>query len=321
FVEVAKIHNAQELREFLSRNYSSFTGSQRAIAEFVNTQGQEVAFMSAAQVAAKTKTSVASVVRFARMLGFEGFAELREVLREEVLRKAVSTASMLESTLDLLGRTNRIFASLVERETANIEALSHQISEAQLLRVADIICGCGRLILFGEGPSASLTQLLEYRLRRFQVDTLQINETGKGLFDKAFLIRREDCLLVFAFLRFLEEVGILLSRAKEIGARTILITDLSLAEPPVAVDELLVVSRGSSDFFQSMVTPLIVTESITLAVGHCLGKQASDSLQEFETFRSSHGYPRLAENPSRSVSEKGKPATNHARPNRRKRSR
>ena len=317
--EVSTIQNTEDLREFLSRNYSSFTESQRRIAEFVNTQGEEVAFMSTAQVAAKTKTSMASVVRFARLLGFQGLTELRGVLRGEVLRKAVSTASMFESTLDLLGRTNSVLASLVEREMANIEALSQQISEEQMLHVADMICGCRRLILFGEGPAASLSQLLEYRLRRFQVDTLLINETGKGLFDKAFLMRREDCLLVFAFLRFGEEVGILLSRARETGAKIILITDLSLAEPPVPVDERLVVPRGSSDFFQSMVSPLIVAESITLAVGHRLGKQASDSLQRFEAFRSSYGYPRLAENSSGPASEKSNQPAKHAQPNRRRR--
>lgn len=294
YMGVAAIQDAQSLHASLSNSYHSLTGSQRRIAEFINTHGEEVAFLSTAQVAARAKTSMASVVRFARLMGFRGFAELREVLRDEVRRKAVSTAAMFKSALDLLGRTNTVLASFVEREMANIEALPHEISEAQMQNAADMICGCERLVIFGEGPAASLTQLLEYRLRRFQMDTLRINETGKDLFDKAFLIRRGDCLLVFAFLRFGEEVGILLSRARETGARTILITDLSLAEAPVPVDERLVVSRGSSDFFQSMVSPLIVTESITLAVGHRLGKRASDSLLRFEAFRSSYGYPRLA---------------------------
>lgn len=317
--EVSAIQKTGSLREFLSDNYSSFTESQRRIAEFINTHGEEVAFMSTAQVAARTKTSTASVVRFARLLGFQGFTELREVLRGEVRRKAVSTASMFESALDLLGRTNTVLASLVEREMANIEALSQEISEEQMLHVADMICECKRLILFGEGPVASLAQLLEYRLRRFQVDTLLINETGKGLFDKAFLMRRGDCLLAFAFLRFVEEVGILLSRAREVGARIILITDLSLAEPPVPVDERLVLSRGSSDFFQSMVSPLIVTESITLAVGYRLGKHASDSLQRFEAFRSSCGYPRLTADCSNPASEKCNQSAKHVQPNRRRR--
>jgi DNA-binding MurR/RpiR family transcriptional regulator len=114
-------------------------------------------------------------------------------------------------------------------------------------------------------------------------------------------------VLLFVFLRFSEEADILLSQALRVGAKTILITDLHLTKVKDIVDECLQFSRGSVDFFQSIVTPVVIAETITLEVGHRLGENASTSLLEFEKLRKSYGYPRTGlEIDSRTKKQKGK---------------
>lgn len=280
------------IQEIVNAGYQDFTDQQKKIAEYLIGHPEEAAFLSIADLAAKTGTSGATITRFCRQLGFNGFNELKESFQKEVWRRA-STAGKFLSTLDQLDNTQPILGSIIEREILNLTRLQTTISEQQLLNIAAMVIGSDRLVIFGEGPMASVGSLAEYRLRRFGIATLRIFETGKDLFDKAMDIRPGDCLLLFNFLRFSEETEVLLTVAARQGAKTVLVTDLQLSAITRQVDEYLQVSRGSGQFFQSLVTPVLVMEAIILVIGKQLGPQAAERLVALEKFRKIYGYPRL----------------------------
>jgi DNA-binding MurR/RpiR family transcriptional regulator len=294
------------IQEIINANYDSLTAQERKIAEFIINSTNEAPFLSISKVARRAGTSGASVIRFCRHIGFEGYNDFQNHLRKS-LSFQKSTANLFNSALTILKSTDTILINYLEREINNLSRLPEAVSEAQMTHTAQLICEAKRLVIFGEGPMVAPTWLLEHRLRRFRIDIMKINETGKDLFDKAFTIKSGDCLLLFVFLRFSEEAGILLSQARRVGAKIIFITDLRLTKAKDIADECLQFSRGSCDFFQSIVTPVVIAETITLEVGHHLGENVSKSLLEFEKFRKSYGYPRTGlEIENREIKEEGK---------------
>jgi DNA-binding MurR/RpiR family transcriptional regulator len=56
------------------------------VAEYLLTNSSEVAFRSISDVADKLSVSKAQLVRVARMLGFDGYSSLKDVLKAYGLR-------------------------------------------------------------------------------------------------------------------------------------------------------------------------------------------------------------------------------------------
>jgi DNA-binding MurR/RpiR family transcriptional regulator len=295
--EADSISGGTSIQTLLEETYHDLTPRQRRIADFVAGHTGDIAFLPLSDLADMIGVSGASIVRFCRKLGFGGFEDFRDHLRAVVRHKA-STATRLVSTLDVLQTIDTIFGSFVDREVGSILNLTREIKEAQLRKSAELISSSRRVFIFGEGPAAAAAMLLEYRLRRFGIDTMRVSETGKDIFEKAFGVDSPDCIVLFMFTRFSEEAGILLDRASDTGASSIMITDLLSPEIAERVSEAIRAPRGSADYFQSMVCPILVAEAMTLAVGRQLGKKATESLLRFERLRRQYGYPRLGPSPA-----------------------
>jgi DNA-binding MurR/RpiR family transcriptional regulator len=88
------------------------------LARFILDHSDEVAFMSARQLAEALGQSDAGVVRFARAVGCEGFPHLKTALREGILKRTGASGMRSQSSLpssetDLQTRLFEIEASLV----------------------------------------------------------------------------------------------------------------------------------------------------------------------------------------------------------------
>ena len=72
-------------RQIRSKGYRKPKISIRRVAEYLLGNSSEVAFHSIGEVAERLSVSKAQLVRVARMLGFEGYANLKDVLKEALL--------------------------------------------------------------------------------------------------------------------------------------------------------------------------------------------------------------------------------------------
>ena len=66
-----------KILEELRRSFSTLSRSQKKIATYILENPTTVAFMTAQQLAEQSGTSEATVVRFARAVGLEGFPNLK----------------------------------------------------------------------------------------------------------------------------------------------------------------------------------------------------------------------------------------------------
>ncbi|MCC7276256.1 MAG: MurR/RpiR family transcriptional regulator, partial [Alphaproteobacteria bacterium] len=73
------------LADLIRRHYAALTKSQRAIADHIVKDPKGAAFLSAKELARMIDVSDASVVRFARALGYDGYPDLVGDLKQEIL--------------------------------------------------------------------------------------------------------------------------------------------------------------------------------------------------------------------------------------------
>ena len=108
----------RELLERLQAMQDTFSPSKKSVAEYVLKHYEDIPFQTISQIATLTSTSEATISKLCKELGFNGFAELKNLIGQSVNssltmnRKLVKVArdlnesSLLESVLDKIGRAH-----------------------------------------------------------------------------------------------------------------------------------------------------------------------------------------------------------------------
>ena len=77
-----KVTAHTDFNQFLASITQQLTKSEKRIADFMRRNQDEAAFLSAGEIADQLDLSEATMVRFARTLGFDSYPALREALQE-----------------------------------------------------------------------------------------------------------------------------------------------------------------------------------------------------------------------------------------------
>src|SRR5512143_891633 len=104
-----------DFSQIISDHYPELTKSEKQIADYVRKNQEESAFLSVGELATKLDLSEATLVRFARSLGFDSYPAMREVLQEN-FRRRVTHSARLRSRLDDLREAGDIFERLIVSE-------------------------------------------------------------------------------------------------------------------------------------------------------------------------------------------------------------
>lgn len=78
--------------QLVSEKYKDLTKSEKQIADYLRANQEESAFLSAGELASRLGLSEATLVRFARSLGLDGYPAMREVLQDNFRRRVTHSA-------------------------------------------------------------------------------------------------------------------------------------------------------------------------------------------------------------------------------------
>jgi RpiR family transcriptional regulator, carbohydrate utilization regulator len=154
---VAKVAAEPETAGLLARLGSlipSLRESERKIGEYVLANASEVVFLSVTDLADRTGTSEASVIRFARQLGYPGYAALKISLALELRDAAARLPTELAASTDAGAIKRRVLQLSIEslKDTAQL------LDDASLEAAVAAIVGARRIEIYGVGGSAVAAQ-------------------------------------------------------------------------------------------------------------------------------------------------------------------
>lgn len=132
-------------------------GERRVADEFVRAP-HEVALLSVGDMAARTSTSSATVVRACQRLGFKGFQHLRLLL----LRDVGSTPTARDGD-DADGRGGAV-AALFEAAADELRHAPGSLDLDEFAAAADAVARASRVLVVGNGGSAPAAQMVALRL-------------------------------------------------------------------------------------------------------------------------------------------------------------
>ncbi|HEX4077504.1 MAG TPA: MurR/RpiR family transcriptional regulator [Rhizomicrobium sp.] len=246
---------------------------------------EEVLVASAAALAARAKTSDATVVRTVKSLGFEGMDELRRHLATE-LKQSRTIASRLTETLREVGDDlHAAFSATLDIHRDAIENLRRDITPKMFRTAVHLITSAKRVVIFGIGPSSAIAAYFATQLSRFGIDARCLNHTGLLFADDLRQLRTGDVLVVMAYTHVYRELAVLLDESDRHRIKKLLLTDSLAAKLRRRVDLVLPVARGRADMLSMHTTTLGLIEALLVGLAAKNPKPTVRSLDSLNALR------------------------------------
>lgn len=153
--------------QFITEKYTSMTDSEKLLADYIITNFERVLSMSVQALAAETDISVATVVRFAQHLGFEGYKEFRLYL-------ARIGSDHEDFILDFHKSENSMNAQIskmLDSCTDCLQLTRQNMDYAGLFKVVEAMHNAGRIAFFGVGTSYMVCQDAVVKFTRIGLST------------------------------------------------------------------------------------------------------------------------------------------------------
>ncbi len=254
-----------DFTQLVSLRFQELTKSEKRIASYLRKNIDESAFLSAAEIADRLAVSEATVVRFARTLGYASYPALRADLQSN-FRRRITHSSRLRSRLDDLREAGDIFERLTVSEIDYLTQALETVDRGQLNKAVELLKERDRVYVFGLGPSETLVDLMELRLKRSAKQVITLTNAGREVLENLLLMNKDDLLFVIAFFDLNPTLNLVLEYAHEVGCKIILLTDTLESLIGDKADVLLTARRGPVSKFHSLVVPMTIVNTLLLAL-------------------------------------------------------
>jgi DNA-binding MurR/RpiR family transcriptional regulator len=282
----------QELNDFRQRledHYPSLTKSEQRIASYLLASYDEATFLPAADLAERLAVSEATVVRFAKAVGYSGFPEMRRHLQELFRVKATPASRLRRKLSELSSSQGPLLTKVIDMEVQYLTEAAQHIQATDFDRALKILLEGKRVFVFGSGPSAILADLAELRLRRLGVLTIGMTESGRHLLEKLQLLQQGDAVLVAAFHDVRPELVAVLDHSRSLNCRCVLLTDTLGPVLRSRVDVVLAARRGPVSTFHSLTVPMSILNALVLGVAMAKPEESLAALNRLERLRGASG--------------------------------
>lgn len=249
---------------------SSFTQSEQKLADFFLNHREDVINDSAKDLADKSGTSAATIVRFARTLGYSGLPALKMDLIVNEKREIPDLTAELKQDEPV----DEIVRTTYRHRLNNLQNTKELMDDDSISKAASLIRNCRNVYLTGVGGSGNVCSDLGQKLNRIGISAIYMPDNHVQVFSLASL-KKNDVLLAVSYTGETKPVLEAVRVAKEAGASVIAVTQLGKTSLSRLADLVLYVpvqentiragaiaSRDASLFVTDVVYLTIVSQSL-----------------------------------------------------------
>ena len=197
--------------------YADMGKAERRVADWLLSHPGEVLPYAIRELAAACDTSEATIVRFSRRLGFNGYQELKLSLARESEKKIIApNITATDSCFD-------VFEKICNDAYLSLERTKKTLSAPAMAEAADAIASAGRVVLIGLGSSASVASDASDKLLRAGCNSASYGDTHMQTVAVSRL-SSGDVLVGISHSGSSKDIVDAMRIAKERGATTVSIT-------------------------------------------------------------------------------------------------
>lgn len=244
---------------------------ERALAGYMLNNVEELAFLSALEVANAAATSNASVTRLSQRLGYRGYVDLQKTLRVE-LRKAYSPSGPPQK---------EGFVAEYWHAESRALTLATQIPESLLRTVGDLLASSPRVWLGGAQTMRPLATYGEYYLSLFRSRVHVLVEDLRTRPDGVLDVESGDVAMLFTVRRYSTATRLLGDALLERGASLVVVTDDGAPSLARHAQHVIRVPMPTAARTPSVTMLVSVVQLLGLLVAAKLGNDRTELAEEY----------------------------------------
>lgn len=206
----------------ITKEYYQLTASEKKLASFVLANGQQAQTMSISEMAEACDVAKATISRFCRRLGYDGYSTFR-------LAIAAATATRPVYSMPLSGEISDkdTVGDLCDKlAAAEIDAINETkalISPWAIQKATDILQSSDKVLCMGQGASMLMAEEMAHLFMTSFSNYFAIGDSHMQVMTAANLNER-DTIFYFSYSGATKDLQDVLHLAKKRGARILLVT-------------------------------------------------------------------------------------------------
>lgn len=228
------------------QEYDSFTRSERKIVDYVLEHQKETQYISITDLSAECEVAVSTVSLFCRKLKLAGFNDFKLELARAALPAGTNTSQLAGEILpeDSLGT---VMGKVLHNVQDELNNAYHMLSDAAVIRAADLLRGAGQVICLGQGNHSvvALAAWAQFSTASPKFKTIQDSHMQMVVLST---LSREDVVVYFSYSGATHEVLEAAEVIRGRGARLILVTRYLNSPASAYADTVLLCGPNEQPF-------------------------------------------------------------------------
>lgn len=255
--------------------------SHRAIAQYIIKYYDKAAYMTALRLGEAVGVSEATVVRFAKKYGYDGYPSL-QLAMQELSRNRLTSVQRMEVTGSRIGDGD-IMRSVLSMDIDMIRRTTELNSPEQFDRAVELLCSARRIYVIGTRSASSLSGFMYYYLTLIFDQVKLIDPSNESaIFEQMLRISGEDAVVGISFPRYSRKAVKAMKFAADSGAKTIALTDSPASPLAQHAECLLLAQSDMATIVDSLVAAMSLINALLVATALCKRTELHEQFTRLE---------------------------------------
>lgn len=263
----------EELTNNIVERHPQMTEGNKKIAKFLIQNPNDAALLSLNKISKKIDTSPSTLVKFAKLFGYNGFSEMQKVFELRLRIAAPGFAervTTLKKELESSSEEDQVGVSILRKhvfnDVASLNALLDVIDQETLREAVENIKRAKTVFVAGQLGSYPVAFFFKYLLTMLKLDVRLLDIAGGLSTEEAKLIGHESMLLVISFAHYAHEVIQIAEICNANGVPVVGITDSILSPLSKSCTHCFYMPEKAYSFSQSLAAPMCLANVIVYAL-------------------------------------------------------
>ncbi len=278
---------SKDMLHTIRENMERFSKGQKRIAGYILSDYDKAAFMTAGKLGRIVNVSESTVVRFAFVLGYDGYPAMQKAL-QEMVRSRLTSIQRIEASDAFFGTD--VVTSVLQTDMDKIRVAIEEINRAVFETVVDKLVAARHIYILGVRSSSFLAGYLNFYLHLiFDNVTLVTSNSAGEILESMLRIGPGDVLVGISFPRYSQSTVKGVQFAYDSGADVVAITDSDVSPLYPLASAVLLARSDMISFVDSLVAPFSLLNALIVAAGHRKNADIAQTFNRLESIWEEYG--------------------------------
>jgi DNA-binding MurR/RpiR family transcriptional regulator len=263
---------AEELRVQILARHGTMSKRLKQIARYVLDEPNAVALETLAVLADRCGVQPSTIVRFAKLFGFDGATQMQRLFRDGLLARGATldySERVREFNRSVEGRAAggpaQVLGEFVEGNLLALTHLRETIDAKALANAVKLIAQANTVYVAGFRRSFPVAAYLAYSLHQVDKKTVFIDGIGGMMRQQIHAISKDDLLIAVSYHPYAEEAVHLIDAAVDRRCRVLSISDSLVSPVAKPATQVLQVREAEIHKFRSLSASMCLAQSLVIA--------------------------------------------------------